>query len=147
MASESILCFWGLLPLIVPLVAGGLGHESRVDRFFFAGCTLLTFLLLGFLPRPSWSSGVWIAATFAVSGVVAMVYLALAPAARQSWRGLLAVIGTIDIAGLGVAHVSTALGMHRLWLLALLLGVTACVGLGAVLAARWLARTGGVEPR
>jgi hypothetical protein len=117
-----------------------------VDRFFFGGCALFTFLLLGFVPRPDWSSGVWIAATFAVSGAISMVYLVLAPAARQSWRGLLAVIGTIDIAALVVTYVSTVLGIGRIGFLVVLMVGVASVGFGAVWAIRRLARARRVEP-
>ena len=106
------------------------------DRFFFGACGLVTFLLVGFVPRFSLAPGLAVAATLAFSGVVAALYLALSPGARGTWPGLLVVLAVVDTAALAAVHLSGAAGLGLGGLVAVLVATTAVVGIGAL----WLAR-------
>ncbi|MCY1078596.1 hypothetical protein [Archangium lansingense] len=140
LASVRVFVFWGFVPLVVPFIATGLGSgENRVDRFFYGSCAALEFLLLNFLPRRDLSPGLALAATLAFSGVVAMVYLALARSARRSWMGLLVVLGVVDVAALVAVYLSMVLSTGVLGFLLLLVLTTLVVESGGV----WMVRRMG----
>lgn len=133
MPSERIFTFWGLLLLIVPLVAARIQHGgSRVDRFFLGGCTLFTFLLLAFAPRMIIAPGVAAVVTIMFSGVVALVYLALSPAAWWTAPRLLTVLAIVDMAALAAIQISVARSIGTAAFVLLLLGVAGLTGFGAV---------------
>lgn len=143
--GEHLFAFWGLLLLVVPLVASGLGGgESRADRFFFGSCVLVTLLLFAAMPRGGLAPGVALTATLAWSGIVAAVYLACSPSARRVWRGLLFVLALVDASALLAVYLGRALGAVGL---TVLLAVTAaCVGSGAVWALRRIGRARHARP-
>jgi len=126
--------------LVVPVAAARLARGgSRVDRYFFGTCVLLTFLLIGFVPRRTVDPALAAMATFAFSGLVALVYLVLSPFARRTTPRLLAVLAIIDISGLAVVHFSAVTRRGQLAFSVLLLAVT----MGAGMATVWVVeRTG-----
>ena len=133
MPSERVLAIWSLMAIVVPLAAGRLGRgKSRVDRYFFGSCALLTFLFIRFVPRGTLDPALAAAATFAFSGLVALVYLRLSPFARHATVGLLILLGVVDIAGLAVVHFSVRRGLAYLPFQLLTLAVTAAAGLAAL---------------
>ncbi|HWT85439.1 MAG TPA: hypothetical protein VN177_06680 [Myxococcales bacterium] len=121
------------MAIVVPLAAGRLGRgKSGVDRYFFGSCALLTFLFIGFVPRGILDPALAAGATFAFSGLVALVYLALSPFARHATVGLLVLLGVVDIAGLAVVHFSARRGLAYLPFSLLTLAVTAVAGFAAL---------------
>jgi hypothetical protein len=119
--------------IAVPLAAGRLGRgKSNVDRYFFGSCALLTFLFIRFVPRWTLDPALAAVATFAFSGLVALVYLALSPFARHATVGLLLLLGVVDIAGLAVVHFSARRGLAYFPSSLLTLAVTAVAGFAAL---------------
>jgi len=79
--------------IVVPLAAGRLGRgKSRVDRYFFGSCALVTFCSSASF-REGPPSALAAVATFAFSGLVALVYLHF-PHSPARTLGLLVLLGS-----------------------------------------------------
>jgi len=85
-----------------------------------------------FAPRGTLHPALAAVATFAFSGLVALVYLALSPCARHATVGLLVLLGVVDIAGLAAVHFSARRGLAYLPFSLLTLAATAVAGLAAL---------------
>lgn len=126
MPSERVFSAWSLMLLVVPLAAARLGcGESRLDRYFIGSCVPVTLLLLGFLPRVTFTPVQAVGATFGFGGMVALAYLLLVPLARKATLGLLVVIGVVDVAALATVYLSGDAALGAFTFSLLLLGVTA----------------------
>jgi hypothetical protein len=105
--TERTYIFWGLLPLLVPLVSAALdGGWTRVDRFFVVTCPLIELLLLGFAPAIALSPGVAVAATIAISVWLLVIYVAISRPPTARMIGLVWVMVPIDGAGLAANYLS-----------------------------------------
>jgi hypothetical protein len=143
MASEYLVMFWGLLPMVVPLVAEGLGGgKSRVDRFFFAigGSGVLLIALALLVPRGEVPPLLAVVALFCASGIVALAYMVLVPSSRRLWPGLLAVLSVVDVVVLLAGYFGRTANLGIWGLTGLLVISGAVAGNVAVWAARRLGR-------
>ncbi len=150
MAIRFLMMFWSLLPMAVPLVAQGLGSaRSRVDPFFFAasGSGVLLLLLALLLPQGEVPLPLAWGASFCVSGVIALAYLALVPSARGNGPGLLAVLGIVDVAVLLAGQFALTAHLSTWGVVGVVLVSGAIAGNGAVWALRWLRRVRGAGTR
>lgn len=148
MDGNRIFLFWGLVLMVVPLAASGLGGgEGRADRFFIGACVPVTFVLVAFVPRMALPPAMAVMLTLAFSGVVAAAYLAVTPRARRTWPALVLVLALVDAAALEMVYLGAAAGLGLLAFAGLLLVTTAVIGAGSVWIGRRLLRVRETQPR
>lgn len=151
MTLQRALEFWGVLPLCIPFLAGGLRRPPSfstrrgVDVTFIVSSVLADQLVAHPETDPSrrlLATPVAIVATVAISSALALLYAWLSRDGRAVAGRLLGVLLAVDAAGIGLVYLSAAAGLETRRFRGLLLLVIALAGFAAVRVTARIGRSG-----
>lgn len=146
---------WGVVPLCIPLLAGGLRRPPGfstwrgVDTAFLVSSVLADQLVAHPEVDPSrrlLATPLAIGATVAISSALALLYAWLSRDGRAFARRLVGVLLAVDAAGIGLVYLSAVAGLETRRFRGLLLLVVALAGFAAVRAAARIGRSGASAP-